>query len=377
VPRLTNLPPKAVGLIATTGFAAAGVVAVIAENLRTLSDREEPLPERAKKVGQHSIGAVLAGPSALSERGRRLVGKDGHDGDGDGRDGARGAAGRGTTTPRPTEAGGADTSAAAAPDGDAVPPRGIDTSSSEAAPDTGKPASREQDDEAGAGRAEREADQERAEEAARKAAANAKRSTEKATAGTKRTAREATDTAKSVADRGADRGSQAGSSAADRAKSVADRAEDTADETAERAARATSSVADRTRDRVEEAAERAEDAGEQAAAKVEEAAEAEERTAEKGTAEKTSAEKSTAKKSTAKRSGTADPSKTSGNGRDRGPDVPAGVDEALVADLQRMTVKQLRERAAQDGVAGRSGMSKDELVSALAARETDETPAKG
>ncbi|MBW3659219.1 MAG: Rho termination factor N-terminal domain-containing protein, partial [Actinobacteria bacterium] len=88
--------------------------------------------------------------------------------------------------------------------------------------------------------------------------------------------------------------------------------------------------------------------------------------------EKRAAEKAAKKQAKAKNGGS--------NGKkdeEQTPDgLPAGIDEQLVADLQGMTVKQLRDRAAQDGVPGRSEMSKDELVVALATRETDDVPAK-
>lgn len=95
---LGDLSPRTIGLLATAGFAAAGVVAVMAENLRTATDRGQPLPSRVGHVAQTSLAALRSGPAGLSDRGRSLVGRGG------------------AATDGPT--------AGQAP----VPPRGIDTS---------------------------------------------------------------------------------------------------------------------------------------------------------------------------------------------------------------------------------------------------------
>lgn len=93
-----HVTPKVIGVAVTAGFAAAGVASVVARNLRTLSDGEQPLPERVKRVGQESVGALLSGPSGLAARGRDLVTGRQHD--------------------APTEE----------PSAEPAPPRGIDTS---------------------------------------------------------------------------------------------------------------------------------------------------------------------------------------------------------------------------------------------------------
>lgn len=64
--------PKVIGAVVTAGFAAAGVAAVVAQNLRTLGESDEPLRDRAKRIGQTSLGAVLTGPSGLVARGKSL-----------------------------------------------------------------------------------------------------------------------------------------------------------------------------------------------------------------------------------------------------------------------------------------------------------------
>lgn len=78
---LGGLSPRTVGLLSAAGFTAAGIAAVMAENLRTATDSDRSLTERARAVGTTSLGAVLSGPSGLSQRGRSLL----HRGDGDGR----------------------------------------------------------------------------------------------------------------------------------------------------------------------------------------------------------------------------------------------------------------------------------------------------
>lgn len=82
---LGGLSPRTVGLLSAAGFTAAGIAAVMAENLRTATDSERSLTERARAVGTTSLGAVLSGPTGLSQRGRSLLHRGDGDGDGLGR----------------------------------------------------------------------------------------------------------------------------------------------------------------------------------------------------------------------------------------------------------------------------------------------------
>jgi hypothetical protein len=74
---VTRAVPTVAALCARSGYVLAGLAHVAAQNLRTLGDGERPLADRARAVGRDSLGAALAGPSGLSDRGRSLLGRDG------------------------------------------------------------------------------------------------------------------------------------------------------------------------------------------------------------------------------------------------------------------------------------------------------------
>ncbi len=101
-----QLTPKVVAAVVTGGFAAAGLASITARNLRTIADRDTPLADRLRTVGQTSIGAVLSGPSGLVDAGRDVV---------------TGRQGRTPTTP-PAE------TPAPAKAAKEAPPRAVDTS---------------------------------------------------------------------------------------------------------------------------------------------------------------------------------------------------------------------------------------------------------